>query len=209
MSLLCLLALTATSRRPAEAQGGLSGTIVTADSGRLLPGVEVLLPASGARTVSNSTGSFVLRDLRPGPTRLTARRIGLQPLDVVLDVPARGMRSVTLRMSALAMRLDSLTVTVENPRRQALLAEFDRRRASGIGDFLTRSQLLDREFQSLETVLREFGVSPAGRPQGHSSAGVGGSGDLFRNRARTSSIRARQHFLRGHRAVAADSVGGA
>lgn len=144
---------------PLIAQAKLIGHLRTSEGDVPLSQAEISLPTLKRSVLTRDDGSFSFPDLPAGAVRIIVRRIGYDPIDMVQLVPEKGTVRLELRMRALAMTLDSVTVTADSERHRIRMAEFERRRQMGIGVFLTRKKLVSRETMSLQTLLREFGIS--------------------------------------------------
>jgi TonB family protein len=102
-------------------------------------GVPVTLPR---RLYSDDSGGFHFPPLPRGPATLAVRRIGYKPVSVETTIPSDVPLNVLLESSA-----QKLTAVVVNERRRVYegpLADFNRRRDFGIGRFITRGMIDER-----------------------------------------------------------------
>ncbi len=106
--LLCLLGSVPSA---AQSDGAIAGTVRDAASGRGLAEVLVLVDDGRRGATSDTSGAFRIRQLRSGSYRISARRIGYQP--VVLDgvlVRAGETTPLVLRMTPGAVQVEELAV---------------------------------------------------------------------------------------------------
>ncbi|AHG89894.1 hypothetical protein J421_2357 [Gemmatirosa kalamazoonensis] len=134
----CVPALALTQPRSdaaAKAQSVLRGNVAADPGDSPLAGVEVLVPALERSARSDSAGDFVLAGLPAGRHRVVLRKVGYG--SAMFDVTATG--SDTLQRDVALVRAAQVlaAVDVKTPVTPARLAEFERRRAAGIGHFLT------------------------------------------------------------------------
>lgn len=80
----------------AQSTGSISGTVVNANSGRALPGANVIVDGTSLGTATGEDGRFRIRNAPTGTQTLTIRFIGFESKSVEVDVEA----GVTARVSA-------------------------------------------------------------------------------------------------------------
>lgn len=103
---------------------------------------------------SDSTGQFRRTGLRPGSYLLQVRAIGYAPTDWTLDLAASETRRVVLELDLLAITTAEVVVTADAPHPDRRLAEFEQRRQSGRGHFLTEADIRQRGASKVSEVLR-------------------------------------------------------
>lgn len=154
LSLAAAALLVALAPVPARAQGVTVAGVVVDSSGQPLPLVEVVLPGSTARAMTDDAGRFRLAGLPEGSIVLRARRIGYRLTNVPLEtskLPAE------LRVTLRAIPIELAPVMV-----QAALGGFARdlygfyeRKGRGLGGrYITRADLEKVRSQRLTDALR-------------------------------------------------------
>jgi hypothetical protein len=122
----------AVASRPAHVER-LNGTVVSADGGRPIQGARVMVQA-GPQTTTNERGEWSLPEVPAGSRMLEVRAIGYYPEDRAVDV-VHGASSLQFALPTVRAVLD--TVHVIAKRRASNLNEFENRRRSSAGQFLT------------------------------------------------------------------------
>ncbi len=134
------------------ANGRILGVFDNA-TGLPMADVEVLDLATKTKTVTSTSGAATLAFLDAGVTVLAVRKVGYKEKMVPLSVSARDTESVTVLLEPLvrtlpAVRTSAPAVTIGK------LSEFERRRALGIGHFLTADVLEKNGERQLAETLR-------------------------------------------------------
>lgn len=162
------------------ATGTLVGTVVGDTTGTKLENVEVSITNLNRTVYTDRRGAFRINDVPLGSHLITVRRVGYAAYTTPVELVANRVEDLAVslnRMSALA------TIAVEA---DPTLKEFNERRATGIGRYLTRADLekvRGRKLGDLVTQVGGFGVM---------STGAGG-------RAYIVGKRAPAHILTGER----------
>lgn len=159
--LAALLALSTSALAAAAQQGReepsatLTGTVVSALTGRPLPNAMVVLQGSGAGAVTDSFGRFRIPSAPPGPDTAAVRLIGFEESRLPLELRAGATTDVTLLLSQTAVRLADIQVTVKrDPAASGRLRDFYRRRARGFGHFVSPEWIEARNPQQPSDLLR-------------------------------------------------------
>lgn len=132
----------------------LGGNVVAAVGGRSVAAAEVLISSLRLTTRSDSAGRYQLDQIPLGTHDVTVRAIGYQALTVKLDfLEGREVRA-TFQLTATTATLDTVNVksTVE-ARWVQRLAEFEQRRQSGVGAFVSRDQLEKKASMTVPGIL--------------------------------------------------------
>ena len=95
----------------AQSAGTVTGTVVDAESGDGLEGVEVYISALNLGGASDAQGRFIIHDVPPGTHDLVADLIGYASVEVRVVVAAGQTVPIALRMDSAALYLDELVVT--------------------------------------------------------------------------------------------------
>jgi hypothetical protein len=122
------------------------GGIVKDSVGAGLSGVEVRVLGTQARATSDAEGRFRLQGLIVGRVTLQARRVGLRPAEVAVDLDPAREAAVTIRMLAEGVTLPDIEVRgrSEKPVKYAGTTKYDgffRRQRAGFGTFISREQI--------------------------------------------------------------------
>jgi Carboxypeptidase regulatory-like domain len=138
--------------REALAQGSVTGRVTDREQ-TAIARAEVEIAAIGARTRTDSAGRFQFSSVPPGLHRIDVRRLGFTPASI--EVGVRADESVSVQV--LLVRAQILpAVPVEGIQPSATnyrLKDFERRRSSGVGQFLTTVDLAPERSKPLGDVL--------------------------------------------------------
>lgn len=136
----------------------LRGVVTDALTGNALRGVEVAAQhlSSGRvwRTSVDSHGWFVVASLPHGTYSVHALRLGYEPFLDTLVVGDRGP-AVTLALTPAPFRLRPLVVSAPS-RGRTYMEDFERRRALGLGSFVTREDIERRHPHLVTDLFREL-----------------------------------------------------
>ncbi|MEZ4585091.1 MAG: carboxypeptidase-like regulatory domain-containing protein [Gemmatimonadales bacterium] len=147
------------------AQVAVRGRVMADSGARPVVAAEIVLDSGGVVARTDSLGRFALAGVVAGPLRVVVRAIGYRPAPLELEVPSMGVLEVTVRLTGEAQALDPLEVRGEAPPAAGKLLDFERRRRFGIGSFLTRAELAEKERLRLSDVVRGLrGVVLVPRP---------------------------------------------
>lgn len=126
--------------------------VVRDPNGAALEGVSVLVQGAMVRT--DARGSFRHFTTNIDTVTIILRLVGFDPIDALLTARASQWDTVLVQMEQGAQRLAKVRVN-ESPTRKALgLRSFEERRARGIGIFLSRDDLTERQSSKLTDLLR-------------------------------------------------------
>lgn len=132
--------------------GAVSG-VVKDSAGVQIRGVEVVAIAAGATTRTDTSGRFLLVGLPRGATDVTLRRIAYEPVVINIEVAEAETTEVEIRLGGLAQSLPSVVVNDHTDRVRSL-AEFESRRKTGAGHFITRAEIERRHPLRLSEMVR-------------------------------------------------------
>ena len=108
---------------PAQPTGTVNGRVTDAETGRPLPGVNVLVrgPDDGSPrgTSTGPQGRFTLGPLDAGSYTLQARFVGYAPRSRTVEVPADGSVRVRFALSPRTVGLESVEITARRRAREA------------------------------------------------------------------------------------------
>ena len=103
-SFICMgLALAALLVVPARAQHLVSGTVVDATSGEILPGANVRIETTGLGAVVQDDGTYIIRDVGSATYNVTASFIGFQPITKTVRIVGDTEVNFTLEVANAAL----------------------------------------------------------------------------------------------------------
>ena len=121
-------------------------------AGAPIPHADVVLRALRVATRTHASGRAELDSLRPGATLLAVRRRGYVPDTQTLVLRAGQRTTVTVTLESAAALMDTLIADAQALRDK--MADFEKRRAMGIGLFVTRALIEERRPIALRDLLR-------------------------------------------------------
>lgn len=153
-----------------RATGGIAGR-VSDSTGARLANVAIVIAGraeSGPRASSDDSGSFRLRGVDAGRVRAIARRLGYEPETLLVVVSPGVDVAADFVLRAVPVQLDGQNVDADASRGK--MGPFNRRKARGVGAFVTRDEIERRQASSVSELLRYLpgvGVTQrmAGEPQ--------------------------------------------
>ena len=86
---------------------------------------------------------------------IAIHRLGFEALEALLTATGKQWDTVVVELSRVAQNLPGVTVTGSAARRALALANFDERKARGLGLFVTRGDILARNPSRLSDLLRD------------------------------------------------------
>jgi hypothetical protein len=132
------------------------GTVVDAETGQLLPEVEVAFMNSKYVTHTDSLGWFEFNTLPPGYYVLRFRRIGYHAVTAWLDAKRGQTLTFDVTMPSLAIRLKAMVVEARAPDiYTARLDAFERRMRGGQGYFFTPEAIEEMRPQYPSDIVQE------------------------------------------------------
>lgn len=168
------------------------GQVVDA-SGRAIANALVTLSSSPTAVTTEPNGSFEIAGLSLGTQTVLVRRLGFQPVEVVVNVMPQSAAPVTVRLDQFVPILQSVVIEA---RRNAGLERvgFARRKRFGLGRYYEAADFqhvssLEKFFQTIPVLKRRIGLprvtvssGGAGDPQNVRDAGPGSAGRAARAR---------------------------
>jgi hypothetical protein len=125
----------------AATAGAQSLTGFVRDSaGHPVANAEVAIEALNRRAISDTTGHFALDGVAGGMRLLSVRRVGYAPLNRMVRI-ADGMPPLDLRLTSLAVKLDTVRTTEQYRPTDILMMEYLDNRKMGLGHFITQADL--------------------------------------------------------------------
>lgn len=180
----------------------LVGRVVTADSGRPLPGARVAV-VGGPQGEADSAGTWALSGVPLGTRVLEVRAVGYYPERRPVDVVANG-DTVTVALTTFRAVLEAVRVTADRTTQADLGGFADRQRRSGMGRYLSAEQIARRNVLETSDLLRTMpGFIGDGSltMRGNFSDGAGNYGTDC-----TAEVYVDGHLMRGISAAELDAL---
>lgn len=141
-AMLAALAVWPARLATAQGRGGavLLGRVTADSTNARLPGARVSIPSIGASALTDSLGRFRFIGVPAGRRGLRVDLLGYAPLRTAIEFSAGDTIEIDIGLSPSSERLDAVeVVAMRNP--DLRLADFERRRASGTGEYLTADDI--------------------------------------------------------------------
>ncbi|MBP6773654.1 MAG: hypothetical protein KA154_11700 [Gemmatimonadaceae bacterium] len=126
--------------------------VVRDGNGAALQGVQVAVPGSNART--DARGAFQLLTADFDTVTISLKHVGFEPIEALLGARNGMWDTVVVQMDRSAQRLSDVNVTDTRTRGLTGLKTFEERKARGIGQFITRADIIERGSSRLSDMLR-------------------------------------------------------
>jgi hypothetical protein len=134
------------------------GRVVNKASGAAIPGVAIVLAADGRTVATDSAGRYQFGNLPAGLMRFLVHAPGFQAAEFVVDIKAGDdvARTIELESSASGPAPPSLSpvVTEAVPGGSYRLMDFERRRRTGRGQYLTDEEIQKSGAATLQDATR-------------------------------------------------------
>jgi hypothetical protein len=140
-----------------QPMASMRGT-VTDTLGRPVTLAQVILSPNGGQTQTDSLGHFLIANLRPAKFHMTVRRLGFAPVFVDVEIRRPGESNARIVLSPVGgglVRLDTVAVVAPAMSSPDLIAFYERR-AAGIGQFITPTQIEARKGSTFTDLLRSY-----------------------------------------------------
>ena len=154
VTLFAALALVAANAGPASAQAKRRELVglVRDSTGSPIEGATIDIPGGTART--DAKGAFQMWTGDIDTMTIVIRRFGYTPLTAQITARGQQWDTVVVEMDRYAQLLSTIKVKDAAVRRANGLREFESRRARGMGVFVTREELAERNVFRPSDVLR-------------------------------------------------------
>lgn len=164
----------------------LVGTVVSAEKGEPIAGVEVELVGIGRTATTDAQGEFVFEGVSPGQVRIQFKRKGVASRTMQASLQEGVTTDLTARIPADPVEVEELQVQVSGQVRSGIVAAAQRRAYRSAGIFLGPDELASAGGSGLSNLLKQqsrvktkrcVAGGNAGRPRNDrgsgSSLGVG------------------------------------
>lgn len=132
----------------------LVGTVVNARSNQPIFGSLVALASAGRQVRTDSLGHFRLERLAAGPHALFVQAVGYVPLRVTIGLAGDSTLAVDVALEPVPTELVRVVTTADRVDARSMnYSDFERRRAAGLGRFVSRAEILREQGRSFESLL--------------------------------------------------------
>jgi hypothetical protein len=150
--------LVGTVTAPLEAQAaaprGVIDGIVTDTTLVPLEGATAEILASSMKVRTGENGRFRMLGLPDGQYLIVIRRLGYSPFSTLVVVHGADTARTAFMLRPTALSLDKILVNAASG--SPVLSEFEDRRARGVGQFMTESEIYKLNFVGTSDLLRTF-----------------------------------------------------
>lgn len=126
--------------------------VVRNANGAAMEGVAVSIP--GLQTRTDSRGNFELLTSEVDTVTISLRYVGFEPIEALLAARNRVWDTVLVQLEPSVTRLEKVNVEESRTRAAMGLRTFEERRARGIGQFITRADIVERGSSKLSDLMR-------------------------------------------------------
>lgn len=152
------LVLAALFSRPqplrAQSSGSIAGNTVDAQTGIPIVGASVTIPTLSRSVISDDAGHFLHSTLDAGSYVVQVHAVGYIPSAKAFDVVTGQSVTHTFQLTTVPQVLTNVVVHGNSGSVGRRFEDFDRRRASHRGQFLTRSEIESRTAINLSDLLQ-------------------------------------------------------
>jgi hypothetical protein len=141
------------SNLPGPDSGAVVGGVIDGHTHDPIRGAQVVLTGTKLAMTTDSTGLFSFTGLDSGLYVIYIRAVGYGPAAWQLMLKPRQVLRPLFQMDPLPVELPEVVVKGRQPLSKRRFADFERRRGSGIGSFLTQEQIERAGSSSLVDVL--------------------------------------------------------
>jgi hypothetical protein len=162
------------------------GEVIADSTFEPLAGAEVRIVELQRATRSGETGAFEIGDLPAGVYTIAVRMVGYQPREVRVAFTAGNVLERDFPLVRIATTLPTVPVRASADPVVVTLADFERRRSTSIGHFMTPEQLEKVKNRKMQDVLRAIpGIKIMRDTRSGAYWAISGRGSMsFRNGAR-------------------------
>ena len=138
---------------PSPDSTNVLGQLIDRHTRQPIHGGEALIVGTRVTATTDSSGQFALSKLRPGTYALEVHAVGYTPVTWLLTVEGGQVVNHVFELDPLAVELPEVVVKGALPLSARRFADFERRRHSGMGAFLTQDRIEHANTASLVDVL--------------------------------------------------------
>ncbi len=138
----------------AQSSGSIGGTTIDAQTGRPIIGASITIPSLSRAVISDEGGRFLHATLEPGSYVLQVHAVGYIPSAKSFELSAGQAVTQVFELTTVPPVLPEVVVSAKNGSVGRRFEDFDRRRASKRGQFLTREEIEARNAVNLSDLLQ-------------------------------------------------------
>jgi hypothetical protein len=138
----------------AQSSGSIAGTTIDAQTGMPIVGAAITIPTLSRSVISDDAGHFLHSTLDAGSYVVQVHAVGYIPSARAFDVVSGQSITHTFQLSTIPPVLASVIVKGNGASVGRRFEDFDRRRAAGRGQFLTRADIESRSAINLSDLLQ-------------------------------------------------------
>jgi hypothetical protein len=139
----------------AQSRGAIAGKVTDANTGQPIRDATIAVRGRRDAETTDSAGRFTVDELAPGTLIVQVRAVGFGSASRIVEVSAGQTASVDVELAS-AQQLGEVVVEERQPRLSSRLRDFEERRKSGRGQYLTREDLAKSNASTLTDVLRRL-----------------------------------------------------
>jgi len=151
---IAALAIAALTSQVAGQTTSASGRVLVDSTEVPVPGATVAIPTLRIATTTDSLGRFSLSGVRSGDQVFVVRRLGYAPFSTVINIAPGEPLDADFLLKPIVRSLEN--VNVVGARVSPKLAEFEERRAFGIGHFMTAEDFERQNTTRVSTSLAKL-----------------------------------------------------
>lgn len=137
-----------------SASAGMIGRIFDEKTNQVLSDVLIFVDSTRQDITVSSQGRFVLSDLPAGPHRIEIRAIGYRPQVLKVSLLDGQVLEREFAMVFTGDKLPDLAVEARNSKLLPRFGDFERRRQSGLGAYITRDEIQSRGYLKIGEAVR-------------------------------------------------------
>jgi hypothetical protein len=133
----------------------ITGTVVSAQNGEPLMGVQVLIRGTRRWSITNQDGIFRVGDLKPGPAVIEFRHPNRGPVTYNLTLEADKTTELAVKIDTRTVALPEVVVEGKETQPSVKMQDFFSRKQAGHGGyFITRKDIDERQPRVLSDMMR-------------------------------------------------------
>jgi hypothetical protein len=138
----------------AQTSGSIAGTTIDAQTGMPIVGASITIPTLSRSVTSDDAGHFLHSTLDAGSYVVQVHAVGYIPSAKAFDVATGQSVTHTFQLTTVLPVLPNVVVKGHNASVGRRFEDFERRRADGRGQFLTRAEIQSRSAINLSDLLQ-------------------------------------------------------
>jgi hypothetical protein len=138
----------------AQSSGSIAGSTIDAQSGRPIAGASVTIPTLSRSVTSDDAGHFLHSTLDAGSYVVQVHAVGYIPSAKAFDIGTGQSVTHTFQLTTVPPVLSNVVVKGHSASVGRRFEDFERRRADGRGQFLTRAEIQSRSAINLSDLLQ-------------------------------------------------------